>query len=213
MSTQWLGDRAVLVTTDGPEAREAVVRTLLHHRSAIGVDASVRRGMRDVLVEVGEPDSRLLGRVEDALRAGAPTIESEATTTDHHIIEVRYDGADLAAAAEALGITSSELIAAHGDQGWRVAMLGFAPGFAYLEPVGSLVTDWTALGRRDSPRSRVPEGSVAIAAGMSAVYPRDMPGGWHLIGVSAIALFDERRTTAPSLLSAGDHVRFTEVGR
>lgn len=169
--------------------------------------------MRDVLVEIPEPDILLLDRVEEALRTGAPDSGSAASSHGRHTIEVRYDGEDLDAAANALGVTRGELVTAHGEQAWRVAMLGFAPGFGYLEPVGPLVLDWGALHRRASPRPKVPRGSVAIAAGMSAVYPRDMPGGWHLIGISAVELFAAEREEAPSLLAAGDQVRFVEAGR
>lgn len=168
--------------------------------------------MRDVLVEIPEPDVLLLSRVEEVLRASAPAPGAQTSSHGRHTIEVRYDGEDLESAADMLGVTRGELVTAHGQQAWRVAMLGFAPGFGYLEPVGSLVLDWGVLHRRASPRPKVPRGSVAIAAGMSAVYPRDMPGGWHLIGVSAVALFDATREDAPSLLAAGDHVRFVEVG-
>ena len=211
MTTTWLGDRAVLVTTDGPDAREEVARILEHHREALGADTLIRRGMRDVLVEAPCPDLALLERVDAALRDGAPVSAGQAAPAREHRIDVRYGGEDISAAAADLGIGTRALAEAHSEQIWRVAMLGFAPGFGYLEPVGDHVLEWSRLERRSSPRTRVPRGSVAVAAGMSAIYPQDMPGGWHLIGVTAQVLFDPERTAQPSLLAPGDLVRFVSM--
>lgn len=211
MSAQWFGDRAVLVSTDGPEARERVAQTLEHHRESLGIDLLVRRGMRDVLVEAPAPDLRLLDAVREALASQPSAGATNPGQPREHHIDVRYDGQDLASAAAVLDIEVTTLIAAHRRQLWRVAMLGFAPGFGYLEPVGDLALEWSALDRLATPRARVPRGSVAVAAGMSAVYPQDMPGGWHLIGVSTTVLFDPERSAQPSLLAAGDLVRFVEV--
>jgi len=86
-------------------------------------------------------------------------------------------------------------------------MMGFAPGFGYLIPDGRSLVDWSKLARRSDPRAEVPAGSVAIAAGMSAVYPANMPGGWHLIGQTAALVFDVDRSP-PALLAPGDVVTF-----
>ena len=149
--------------------------------------------------------------VRRVLTEGVPAAPASGSRAREHRIDVLYTGEDLRSVAQHLGIEPGGLIAAHCDQVWRVAMLGFAPGFGYLEPVGDLALPWSTLHRRDSPRTRVPRGSVALAAGMSAVYPQDMPGGWHLIGVSTAVLFDPARTPEPSLLGPGDLVRFVEV--
>ena len=92
-------------------------------------------------------------------------------------------------------------------------MMGFAPGFGYLIPIGAPLLRWDALDRRDRPRAQVPLGSVALAAGMSAVYPEPMPGGWHLIGTTTTRLFDAADLHAPTLLQPDDVVRFLEERR
>ena len=85
-----------------------------------------------------------------------------------------------------------------------VELIGFLPGFAYLGPLDPRLT----IGRRETPRPRVPAGSVAIAGGYTGVYPAASPGGWHLLGRALdVSLFDPLRDP-PALLRPGDHVRF-----
>ena len=123
-------------------------------------------------------------------------------------IPVLYDGPDLHAVAERAGLTVAGLIRAHTDTVWTAAFGGFAPGFFYLVPRGDrLLPD---MPRRDEPRTKIPPGSVALAGEFSAVYPRQSPGGWQLIGTTDIPMWDVDRWQ-PSLLQAGDTVRFVEV--
>jgi KipI family sensor histidine kinase inhibitor len=124
------------------------------------------------------------------------------------VIPVVYDGPDLAEVAQLSGLTAAEVVAAHCASLWRVAFAGFAPGFGYL--VGG--DPRLAVPRRTSPRTRVPEGAVAVAAGYSAVYPRSSPGGWQLIGRTELAMWDVTRDP-PALLRPGGRVRFAETGR
>ena len=91
-------------------------------------------------------------------------------------------------------------------QHYRVYLLGFVPGFAFL----GLLDPALELPRRSSPRLKVPAGSVAIAGRQTAVYPLDTPGGWHLLGRTDLALFDPRRDP-PALLGVGDTVRFEAI--
>lgn len=124
-------------------------------------------------------------------------------------IPVRYGGEvgpDLDDAAQALGLTPDQLIAQHSAAPLRVLMIGFAPGFPYIGPLPPALH----LPRRSTPRSRVPAGSVAIAAGMTGIYPSKLPGGWHLIGHTDVTLFDPQREQ-PSLLQTGDRVRFVPI--
>ena len=133
------------------------------------------------------------------------------------VIHAAYDGDDLAHVADMLGCSVEGLANAHQAQRWRVAMMGFAPGFGYLVPEGPMTLPWSELQRRATPRSRVPAGSIAVAGGMSAVYPAPLPGGWHLIGTTVQRMFDlDRRTPPgtgldPSLLHTGDEVAFRQV--
>ena len=82
-------------------------------------------------------------------------------------------------------------------------MIGFVPGFAYLGTLDKRLM----LPRRESPRKRVPAGSVAIAEAQTGIYPTETPGGWHLIGTTDVKLFDPSREH-PALFMVGDHVKF-----
>ena len=120
-----------------------------------------------------------------------------------HTIPVTYDGEDLAEVTHRTGLTTDDVIRIHSEREYRVYVMGFAPGFAYL---GTL-DERLALPRRDSPRKRVPPGSVAIAERQTGIYPSPTPGGWHLIGTTSEKLFDPTREN-PSLLKVGDRVKF-----
>lgn len=115
-------------------------------------------------------------------------------------------GPDLADVAEATGQSPEAVVAAHSATEYVVYMLGFLPGFPFMGDVPAALQ----LPRRSEPRVRVPAGSIAIANGLTAIYPWESPGGWHLLGRCPVPLFDATRT-APALLAAGDRVRFTPV--
>lgn len=126
-----------------------------------------------------------------------------------HDIPVHYggtDGPDLEKVCGELGLSREAFIEQHTAAVWSVAMLGFTPGFAYLDGAeGSL-----AVPRRSTPRTTVPAGSVGLAGGRTGLYALPGPGGWQLVGRTDAALFrpDE---PSPFLLAAGDQVRFTAV--
>jgi 5-oxoprolinase (ATP-hydrolysing) subunit B len=123
-------------------------------------------------------------------------------------IPVRYDGADLGTAAIALGISTDEVVRKHVATEYTVAFVGFSPGFPYLladEP--SVLLE---LPRLATPRTEVPAGSVAVAAGYCGIYPRASPGGWNLLGRTDVVLFDPERER-PALLEPGMQVRFEAV--
>jgi KipI family sensor histidine kinase inhibitor len=121
-------------------------------------------------------------------------------------IPMRYDGPDLADVAQATGLSPREVVARHASAEYRVYLLGFVPGFAYLGELDPALR----LPRRESPRTRVPAGSVAIAGAQTAVYPLTTPGGWHLIGTTDVRMWEVRRDP-PALLAVGDRVRFVPV--
>ena len=115
-------------------------------------------------------------------------------------------GVDLEGVAAHAGITAEEVIARHAQPEYRVAMLGFMPGFAYLLGLDpSLDTS-----RHANPRTRVPAGSVAIGGAQTGIYPRELPGGWQLIGRTPLVLFDPQRSPA-ALLQPGQRVRFRAI--
>jgi len=149
-------------------------------------------------------------QLSDAVHAvfASPPRQALADTASFDI-PVVYGGAkgpDLDFVARHTGLGTADVIARHAASDYRVAMLGFAPGFPYLLGLDP------ALGtpRRQDPRTRVPRGSVAIGGAQTGIYPRELPGGWHLIGRTPLALFDARRAS-PCLLAAGDRVRFHAI--
>jgi KipI family sensor histidine kinase inhibitor len=124
-------------------------------------------------------------------------------------LPVCYEGEaapDLDEVARAAGIAADEVVALHAGTEYVVYMLGFLPGFPFMGDLAAPLH----LPRRAEPRLRVPAGSVAIATGLTAIYPWESPGGWHLLGRCPVPLFDAARA-APALLAAGDRVRFEPV--
>jgi inhibitor of KinA len=113
---------------------------------------------------------------------------------------------DLASVAERTGLRPAEVIERHAGTQFHVYMLGFVPGYPYM---GDLPPE-LHLPRRADPRTRVPAGSIAIASSLTAVYPIETPGGWHLIGATPVRLFDPA-WEHPSLLAPGDAVRFEPI--
>ena len=113
---------------------------------------------------------------------------------------------DLAEVARLTGLAAADIPALHGSVLYHVYMLGFLPGFPYL---GDL-PEPLHLPRRADPRLRVPAGSIAIATALTAIYPYESPGGWHLIGATPLRFFDPARTP-PALLAPGDAVRFEPI--
>jgi KipI family sensor histidine kinase inhibitor len=133
--------------------------------------------------------------------------QAEAVT-----VPVMYDGADLKAVAATLGTTTDEVVKLHSEANYVVAFMGFSPGFPYLlaEDAARGVLPLLELPRRDSPRTEVPAGSVAVAAGYCGIYPRSSPGGWNLLGRTEVVLFDAERDP-PALLEPGALVRFEPI--
>jgi len=120
-----------------------------------------------------------------------------------HRIPVVYDGPDLEAVAAVLGLIPAQIAAIHSKPIYRVFLVGFVPGWAYLGPL----PEELELPRRHVPRTQVPAGSVAIAGRQSGIYPLPTPGGWHLIGRTPVKLFLPD-ADPPCLFRAGDRVKF-----
>jgi KipI family sensor histidine kinase inhibitor len=173
------------------------------------VAAELGRGLRELvpgastLLVVAERDRALDARRLGELERAARQASESGAATRLHTIAVRYDGPDLAAVAAHAGIAVDQVAALHGAAEYRVAFVGFQPGFAYLAGLPATLH----APRRPSPRPRVPAGSVAIGGPWTGVYPLGTPGGWNLIGTSDALLFDAARDR-PALLEPGDAVRF-----
>ncbi|GAB4098067.1 urea amidolyase family protein [Sinomonas halotolerans] len=138
--------------------------------------------------------------------ASSRTDAGERAASRHVAIEVVYDGEDLAEVGRLTGLGAEGVVAAHTGQVWTAAFGGFAPGFAYLVGEDSVLD----VPRRTSPRTAVPAGSVALGGRFSAVYPRQSPGGWQLIGRTAAVMWDLDREH-PALVRPGDTVSYTAV--
>jgi KipI family sensor histidine kinase inhibitor len=158
---------------------------------------------RTVLVKLGGP--RYQGVVRHRLRRMRVTAEeiAPADRSADVVIDVVYDGPDLAEVAGHTGLTAAQVVEAHTATLWRVGFSGFAPGFAYLVDGDPRLR----VPRRSEPRTSVPAGSVGLAGEFSAVYPRQSPGGWQLIGRTDAVLWDLDRPH-PALLTRGMWVRF-----
>jgi KipI family sensor histidine kinase inhibitor len=213
------GDRAVLVELDEADAVAIAGYAARVRRSGIPGIVDVVPAARTVLVvvdpEVTTPAG--VGAQLAGLRADDPDTDDPDPDDPDDLggaapagrtvtIDVRYDGPDLADVARHSGLSVAEVIRRHGAPTYRSAFCGFAPGFAYLTGLDPALQ----LPRRPTPRTRVPRGSVAIAAEYCGIYPQEMPGGWHLLGRTDAVLFD-LALAVPALLVAGTAVRFRPI--
>ncbi len=115
-------------------------------------------------------------------------------------------GPDLEFVAEHCNLSVEEVISIHSSQNYLIYMLGFTPGFPYL---GGM-SDKLETPRLKTPRTKIPGGSVGIAGKQTGIYPIDSPGGWQLIGITPVKLYDPF-AEPPVLLNAGDYVRFVPI--
>ncbi len=115
---------------------------------------------------------------------------------------------DLEEVAERTKKTAEQVIAAHLASPFKVYVLGFMPGLAYIAGL----EQGLYLPRRSQPRVRVPRSSVGIAMDMTTIYPFESPGGWHLIGRTPLWMFDQRHEQ-PVFLAPGDSLIFQRVDR
>jgi KipI family sensor histidine kinase inhibitor len=125
------------------------------------------------------------------------------------LVPVCYEGEfapDLAEVGRLTGLAPNDVVALHSGTRFHVYMLGFLPGFPYMGDLPPRL----ALPRRADPRLRVPAGSISIATSLTAIYPYESPGGWHLIGATPIRMFDLERPK-PSLFAPGDAVTFQPI--
>lgn len=191
-----LGSHALCLSR--PEAKDAsaLIRAL---RKVPGVVDVVLT--EEWVAVYGQPHRPLPDRAALQWALDAPDVLQPPRT---HRFAAIYDGQDLSAFADAIGMSTGEVIRFHASAEYRVAMLGFLPGFAYLSGLDSRLE----LPRRNQPRARIEAGSLAIGGAYSAVYPCASPGGWHLIGRVPGAKFFG---ADGALLQPGDRVFFDPV--
>jgi KipI family sensor histidine kinase inhibitor len=195
------GDQALLLQFDNTTDVLAWAAAL--HEAALPGVLDIVPASRTVLLKLDGPRQQAAVRrrlrtlrVDAGMVATAPTVEPM-------VIDVVYDGADLAEVADRTGLTTAQVINAHTATAWQVGFGGFAPGFAYL--VGG--DPRLSVPRRSEPRSSVPAGAVGLAGEFTGIYPRRSPGGWQLIGHTDVVLWDIDRPD-PALLTPGMWVRF-----
>jgi inhibitor of KinA len=199
---------------------EPVVDPIINERAirlASRIRARGARGVRDVApgyATVGvhfdplQTDLAALERAIETECASLATLDEIGARTAIEI-PVEYggvNGPDLDSVATQAGCSIDEVVARHSERTYRVYMLGFIPGFAYMGRVDPSI----AAPRHRVPREKVPAGSVGIAGLQTGVYPVESPGGWQLIGRTATVMFDPNRPV-PSLLAPGDLVRFVAI--
>jgi len=215
MKIRACGDSMLLVEL------EAAIDPVINER-AILLASRIRerkaRGVRDIAPGYStlgihyDPLQTDLAALEQAIEQEFAGLAALDTIADRAVIEIPVNyggeyGPDLDAVATFAGCSVDEVIKRHSSRTYRVYMLGFVPGFAYMGRVDPLI----AAPRHRVPRERVPAGSVGIAGLQTGVYPVESPGGWQLIGHTTTMMFDANRDQ-PSLLSAGDLVRFVPAG-
>ncbi|MFF8399627.1 allophanate hydrolase subunit 1 [Streptomyces sp. NPDC016172] len=194
-----VGEDALLVEVSSDDEAQALHAELLRRRAEGSLSArEIVPAARTVLLDGLHAPARLAAELTAAHLPSAPPRAREVVE-----IPVRYDGPDLADVAARWGVPEEEVARIHGDTEFRVAFCGFAPGFGYLTGLPPRYD----VPRRDTPRTAVPAGSVALAGPYTGVYPRSSPGGWQLIGTTDAVLWDHARVPA-ALLSPGTRVRF-----
>lgn len=210
-----LGDAALLVELSdviGADAHDAVRAACAALETAFGSAAEIVPAYTSIAVHYDPvhiaragvmPHDAVRVLTEEALRNAGPASAAPARTIE---ITVRYGGSagpDLELVARHSGLAADEVVRRHAAALYTVHFIGFVPGFPYLAGMPAEL----ATPRRESPRERVPAGSVAIAGEQTGIYPFATPGGWNLIGRTDAVLFrpdDE----PPTLLRLGDRVRF-----
>ncbi|WP_084033774.1 carboxyltransferase domain-containing protein, partial [Arthrobacter sp. 35/47] len=199
----WAGPRALLIELASLDSVLAVHAHLVQHPLKGQVD--VLAAAQTVLAVFDSRTSARTARTSIAALDPSPS-EDTLMTGDPVRIEVVYDGDDLTDVGDLTSLGADGVIKAHTGQLWTAAFGGFAPGFAYL--VGE--NESLNVPRRDTPRTAVPAGSVALAGNFSAVYPRRSPGGWQLIGRTPARMWDLDRDE-PALLRPGTTVQYVAV--
>lgn len=149
---------------------------------------------------------RLRTALDASAAASRDAVVSRTTPREVPVCYGDEHGPDLDGMVESTGLPIDEIIAIHAAPTYRVFMIGFTPGFAYLGPVDPRI----AVPRLATPRVRVPTGSVGIAGQQTGIYPSDTPGGWRLIGRTPFRPFQPLRQEA-FLLKPGDAVRFVPI--
>jgi len=162
----------------------------------------------------GELFDLFVERIRAAVAAGADSGSCRRTARfGGRLVEIPvcYDpefALDIDNVARRANISPNEVIRLHSAAEYRVACIGFVPGFPFLAGLPKKL----ATPRREVPRKEIPAGSVGIGGAQTGIYPLRSPGGWNLIGRTPLRLFDPKKNP-PALLRAGERVRFRKITR
>ena len=213
-----LGDRAAYI--EFADRLDLEVNAFVQQLAAT-VQARAKPWMRDVVPALGgialhyDPDHPDVHG--DALEAAAILVQecmkdeavaevAPARTVEVPVCYEREFAPDIEEVARQMKLDPAEVARLHAAGEYRVLMIGFAPGHAYMSGLDAKL----AVPRRATPRALVAPGAVAIANEQTVVYPYAISGGWSVIGRTPVAVFDAARE-APSLLAPGDRVRFRPI--
>lgn len=215
-------DSTARLLANGDTALTVELGDRLERATSERVLALYRRLERAALAGVVEllPTFRSLTIHYDPLRTSHATLACELAplleglegvrpASRRWTIPVCYDprfALDLDEVSSRTGLAPAAVIELHSTTTYHVYMIGFLPGYPYMGDLPAPL----ALPRRESPRTQVPIGSVAIATMQTAVYTLQSPGGWHILGRTPVPLWSRRRRP-PALLAPGDKVRFAPI--
>ncbi len=208
MTLKPLGDSAWLVEFPGKSGGDALARVM-------GLATALETGRPAEVVDVVPSFASVAVHFEGGNGQGIREWINSATVTnrlpagEERVIPVCYGGIhgpDLAEVADLTGMSPEEVVALYSGAVYTVAAVGFSPGFPYL----SGLPERLQVPRRRTPRLAVPAGSVAIAGEQAGIYSFTSPGGWQVLGRTAVSLFDPH-AVPPALLRSGDRVRFVPV--
>lgn len=223
-----MGDTALLARLKYPDGKEGshaldaetryarllAARRLARWLEQLAPEREFVAGYDSVLIPYNPQETTFAATQEwvqaqlEALQATTAQILSE-TSSRLHRIPVVYGGdygPDLAEVATLKGLSVQAVIERHSMEIYSAYLVGFSPGFTYL---GALPPE-IDLPRRSNPRARVPGGTVALAAGLTGVYPAALPGGWHLIGYAPCSMF-EAESDPPVRFLPGDKIQFFPI--
>lgn len=197
------GDDALLLEFDN--TGDVLAWTAALREAALPGVLDIVPAPRTVLVKLDGPRYQQVVRRRVRKMRVQPDATSPAPPAGHvdMVIDVVYDGADLAEVAERSGLSTAQVINAHTTMPWRVQFGGFSPGFVYLGGGDPRLQ----VPARPGPRASVPPGSVGVAGEFSGIYPHRSPSRWHLIGHTDAVLWDLDRPN-PALLTPGMWVQF-----
>ena len=205
-----LGDSSALVQL-GDEIDFSINQRV--HTLANLIDASALDGIIETVPAYGtllvhyDPLILSYAQVKNYLRARIAQVEESDSRKPRQVeVPVRYGGEfgpDLDFVASHCNLQIDDVIHIHSEQTYTIFMMGFTPGFPYMGKLDdSIITP-----RLQTPRTRVPAGTVAIAGSQTGIYSIDSPGGWQLIGWTPLKLFAPE-SDSPFLFSPGDKVKF-----